>query len=180
MSDIQLDPRARHGGSTVQRELEVGFVAALTTTGEVKTATVDIPIATTATSEFVDITDRIKSIVADSEIESGFALVSTPHTTCALIVNEAEPGFLEDFARALEAIAPQQGTYAHNDAPHAEEFEAPNGYAHVRAAFLSSPSVLLPVRDAELVLGRWQRIFFVELDRARPRTCHVTLVGRAG
>jgi secondary thiamine-phosphate synthase enzyme len=164
----------------VQRELEVGFVAALTQTGEVKTASLDIPIATTATSELVDITDRISSIVADSGIENGFALVSTPHTTCALIVNEAEAGFIDDFVRALEAIAPKDGAYAHNDAPHAEEFEAPNGYAHVRAAFLSSPSVLLPIRDAALVLGRWQRIFFVELDRARPRTCHVTLVGRAG
>jgi secondary thiamine-phosphate synthase enzyme len=164
----------------VQRELEVGWVAALTTTGDVKTASLDIPIATTATSEFIDVTDRVASIVADSGIDTGFALVSTPHTTCALIVNEAESGFLKDFARALEAIAPEKGAYAHNDAPHAEEFEAPNGYAHVRAAFLSSPSVLLPIRDAGLALGRWQRIFFVELDRARPRTCHVTLVGRAG
>jgi thiamine phosphate synthase YjbQ (UPF0047 family) len=40
--------------------------------------------------------------------------------------------------------------------------------------------VLLPVRNGKLALGRWQRIFFVELDRARPRTCQVTLVGRAG
>jgi secondary thiamine-phosphate synthase enzyme len=164
----------------MQRELEVGLVAALTTTGDVKTASLDIPITTTATSELIDVTDRVRSIVEDSGIETGFALVSTPHTTCALIVNEAEPGFLEDFARALEAIAPEQAPYEHNSAPHAEEFEAPNGYAHVRAAFLSSPSVLLPVREAELVLGRWQRIFFVELDRARPRTFHITLVGRAG
>ena len=163
----------------MQQEIEVGLIATLATTGEVQTASADIPIATTCTSDVIDITDRIGTIVGDTGIIEGFALVSAPHTTCAVMVNEAEPGFLEDFRRALEAIAPQSHDYAHNDAPHAEEFEAPNGYAHVRAAFLSSHSVLLPVRSGELALGRWQRIFFVELDRARPRICQLTLVGRA-
>jgi secondary thiamine-phosphate synthase enzyme len=164
----------------MHQELEVGLIASLATTGEVQTTSVDIPIATTATSEMIDVTDRVGSIVTDSGIEEGLALISVPHTTCAIIVNEAEPGFLKDFMRALEAIAPQAEEYEHNAAPHAEEFEAPNGYAHVRAAFLSSHSVLLPVRAGALALGRWQRVFFVELDRARPRTCQVTLVGRAG
>jgi secondary thiamine-phosphate synthase enzyme len=163
----------------MQRELEVGLITTLATNGEVQTASADIAIATTCTSDVIDCTERIASIVADAGIVEGIALVSAPHTTCAVIVNEAEPGFLEDFKRALDAIAPQDKEYAHNDAPHAEEFEAPNGYAHVRAAFLSSHSVLLPVRNGKLALGRWQRIFFVELDRARPRTCQVTLVGRA-
>jgi len=163
----------------MQQELEVGLIATLATTGEVQTASADIAIATTCTSDVIDITDRIGAIVGDTGIIEGLALVSAPHTTCAVIVNEAEPGFVEDFKRALEAIAPQSHQYAHNDAPHAEEFEAPNGYAHVRAAFLSSHSALLPVRNGKLALGRWQRIFFVELDRARPRTCQVTLVGRA-
>jgi len=31
----------------------------------------------------------------DTGIVEGFALISAPHTTCAIIVNEAEPGFLE-------------------------------------------------------------------------------------
>ncbi len=162
----------------MQQELEVGLIA-LATTGEVQAASADIAIATTCTSDLIDITDRVGAIVADTGIVEGIALVSAPHTTCAVIVNEAEPGFIDDFKAALEAIAPQSREYAHNDAPHAEEFEAPNGYAHVRAAFLSSHSALLPVRNGKLALGRWQRIFFVELDRARPRTCQVTLVGRA-
>ena len=163
----------------MQRELEVGLIASLTTTGEVQTASADIPIATTQTSDVIDVTERIAAFVESSGVDEGFALISAPHTTCAVILNEAEPGFIEDFKRALESIAPQGNTYAHNEAPHAEEFEAPNGYAHVRAAFLSSHSVLLPVREGGLALGRWQRIFFVELDRARPRTCQITLVGRA-
>lgn len=115
--------------------------------------------------------------MASSGVETGIALISSPHTTCAVIVNEKEPGFTRDLVDALERLAPVDAHYAHNDAPHDEEDEAPNGYAHVRAAFLSSPSVTLPVREGALALGRWQRVFFVELDRARPRRVQVTIVG---
>lgn len=155
------------------------LAAAFSTTGSVRTASVDIPIRTTATSELIDITDSVNAILAEASIDDGLALISSPHTTCAVIVNESEPGFTRDFVSALERFAPAGAHYEHNDAPHDEEDEAPNGYAHVRAAFLSSPSITLPVRAGALALGRWQRIFFVELDRARARRVQVTLLGSA-
>ena len=145
--------------------------------GDPGAVSTDFAIHTTRTSDLIDITDRVATAVGEADLETGVALVSSPHTTCAVIVNEAEDGFVADFRRALDNLAPADADYDHNDAPHAEEFEQPNGYAHVRAAFLSSPSVLLPIVDGELALGRWQRIFFVELDRARPRSCRVTLLG---
>lgn len=138
----------------------------------------DFTITTERTSQLVDITDRVAAVVSEADIQTGLVLISSPHTTCAIIVNESEPGFFNDLERALERLAPRDAHYEHNDAPHAEEYEAPNGYAHVRAAFLSSPSVLLPISAGKLALGRWQRVFFVELDRARPRQCRVTLLGR--
>jgi len=146
--------------------------------GDPGAVSTDFQIRTTATSELIDITDRVAATVSEADMDTGIALVSSPHTTCAVIVNEAEDGFIRDLQRTLERIAPADAEYEHNDAPHAEEFEAPNGYAHVRAAILSSPSVLLPIVDGELALGRWQRIFFVELDRPRARSCRVTLLGR--
>lgn len=146
--------------------------------GESGAVSTDFAVDTSRTTELIDISDRVAAIVSEADVGMGIALVSSPHTTCAIIVNEAEDGFIKDLEDALERFAPVDAHYAHNDAPHAEEFEAPNGYAHVRAALLSSPSVLLPVVDGTLALGRWQRIFFVELDRARPRTCRVTLLGR--
>jgi secondary thiamine-phosphate synthase enzyme len=162
----------------MQRSSEAILLSAFTT-GEARTASFEISLKTKATSELIDITEHVRALVGETDIESGIALVSSPHTTCAVIVNEAEDGFSRDFQRALEALAPADAHYDHNAAPHAEEWEAPNGHAHVRAAFLSSPSVTLPIRDGGLVLGRWQRVFFVELDRARPRTCQITLLGRA-
>lgn len=154
--------------------------AFLSSDGHVRTASVDLSIATRETSELIDITDQVRAVVGEADIETGIVLVASPHTTCAVIVNEAEEGFTRDFVRALERMAPADGEYDHDNAPHDEEFEGPNGYAHVRAAIMSSPSVLLPIAGSALSLGRWQRIFFVELDRARPRTCRITVVGRSG
>ena len=146
-------------------------------TGDTGATSFDFSLETTTTTDLIDITDRVAATVSEADMETGIAMVSSPHTTCAVIVNEAEPGFIRDFQAALERLAPIDATYEHNDAPHPAEDESPNGYAHVRAAFLSSPSVLLPIVEGRLALGRWQRIFFVELDSARPRTCRITLLG---
>lgn len=35
----------------------------------------------------------------------------------------------------------------------------------------------IPVEGAELTLGAWQRVLFIELDRARDRRWLVTVVG---
>ena len=163
----------------MQRSEGASLVAAFDTiTGETRTASADIAIFTAATSQLIDITDQVAAIVAEADIAAGLALISSPHTTCAVIVNEAEAGFIRDLAHALERLAPEDDHYDHDAAPHDADYEQPNGYAHIRSAFLSSPSVMLPIRDGMLALGRWQRIFFVELDHARPRTCQVTLLGR--
>lgn len=155
-------------GPSVARELDAGRV----TQGE-------FAVRTLGTDELLDVSDQANAVVRASRCVAGVALISVPHTTCALLVNEDEPGFRADLKAALERLAPRHGRFEHDLAPHDGEDEQPNGYAHVRAALLSSHSVLLPVRGGELGLGRWQRIFVLELDGARPRTVHVTVLGSA-
>src|SRR2546425_9291109 len=103
-------------------------------------------IRTTGEGELVDVTGTVTEIVEESGIRTGILLASTPHTTCALVVNEDEPGVREDIRRALERLAPRDAGYAHDHAPHDGEDESPNGFAHVRAALLCANSVMLPVR----------------------------------
>jgi len=50
-----------------------------------------------------------------------------------------------------------------------------NGRSHVRGSIIGSTSVTLPVVDSEIILGRWQRLFFVELDCARSRRLFVQI-----
>lgn len=133
--------------------------------------------------EFVDVTDDVADVVSRSRVRNGMALVYSPHTTCAVLVNERESGFIEDFDRLLEQLVPVQGTYRHDDMERRTEnleddpHDVPNGHAHCRQALVGSTSQAIPIVDGELLLGRWQRVFFLELDRARDRRVLIQVMG---
>lgn len=143
-----------------------------------------VRLRTESRLQFVDLTDIVRERVRRSGIVHGLATVQTRHTTTAIVVNENEPLLLEDLARCLERWAPRDGKYGHNDfvarADVAAE-ESENGDAHCRAVLLGA-SESVAILDGTLELGRWQRVFLVELDGPRPREVVITLmgVGRAG
>ncbi|HEX5260153.1 MAG TPA: secondary thiamine-phosphate synthase enzyme YjbQ [Gaiellales bacterium] len=133
--------------------------------------------------EFIDVTDEVRDVVAGSDIENGMALVYSPHTTSVVVINERESGFMEDLRELLEQVAPREGRYYRHDdltirteGLDGDPHEIPNGHAHCRAALMST-SQTIPVVDGDLRLGRWQRIFFCELDRARPRKVFIQVIG---
>ena len=139
-----------------------------------------IAIASERPTQFVDLTAQLEAFVADSGIRLGLLNVQTLHTTTAIIVNEHEPLLLTDFTTLLEDIAPAHTGYRHDD-PTARTVnvtlgERPNGHAHCRALLLP-PSACLNVVDGRLQLGRWQRVFFVDLDGPRTRQLSVVLFG---
>ena len=101
--------------------------------------------------------------------------MASRHTTAAIVVNEHEPELLRDLDAFLGILAPEGGLYAHNHVPCGPE-EQPNGHAHCQALVLNA-SVSLPISDGQLSLGRYQRIFLVELDHARPRIVQMLVMG---
>ena len=133
--------------------------------------------------QFIDITDQIAEIVNDSGILDGWVNIQTQHTTTAIIVNEHEPLLLEDMKDLLERFARQQHAYRHNDfnvrTVNMQPDEQPNGHSHCRALFLRA-SETLNVVEGKLNLGRWQRIFFIELDCPRLRNVSVMVMGQSG
>jgi secondary thiamine-phosphate synthase enzyme len=131
----------------------------------------------------VDVTEDVLGVVERAEVRNGMALVYSPHTTCAILINEHESGFSDDFAELLDDLAPSSGrSYRHDDLGiRTEGLEddpghLPNGHSHCRAGLLSS-SQTIPIIDGRLMLGRWQRIFFCELDRSRPRRIFIQVMG---
>jgi secondary thiamine-phosphate synthase enzyme len=141
-----------------------------------------LTIVTSQPTEFVDITEPLNALIARAGIRVGFANIQTLHTTTGVIVNEAEPLLLADFADLFERLAPACGSYRHDDLEKRTVNLAPgersNGHAHCRAVLLS-PSATVNVVDDTLQLGRWQRVFLVELDGPRSRAISVTLLGEA-
>jgi secondary thiamine-phosphate synthase enzyme len=141
-----------------------------------------IQVQTSACFDAVDLTGRVEDIVAASSIERGLVFVQSLHTTAAIVVNEDEPLLWEDIRGTLERLAPLRGRYRHDDfavrTVNMTPDEMPNGHAHCKALFLPT-SVALAICGGRLVLGRWQRVFLLELDRARPRTVAVLAQGVA-
>lgn len=142
-----------------------------------------IHVTTRHPTEFVDLTDRLERLVADAGVRVGILNVQTLHTTTAVVVNEHEPLPLTDFQALLEAAAPGDGRYRHDDTTartvNVTDAERPNGHAHCRALLLPS-SACLNVTRGRLLLGQWQRVFFVELDGPRERDLSVLIVGEGG
>ena len=137
-------------------------------------------LSTCHPTEFIDVTDQLQSFVADCGLRVGIINVQTLHTTTGIVVNEHEPLLLGDFQAFLEETAPCDGRYRHDDAAlrivNLTEQERANGHAHCRALLLPS-SAALNVSRGRLVLGRWQRVFFVELDGPRERDVSLLVYG---
>jgi secondary thiamine-phosphate synthase enzyme len=133
--------------------------------------------------EFVDVTDDLLDLVGRSEISNGMALVYSPHTTCSVLINERESGFIRDFEDLVERMVPKEADYRHDDLAlrtenlEDDDHDVPNGHAHCRQGLLASSSQAIPIVDGALQLGRWQRVFLLELDRARDRRVLMQVIG---
>jgi secondary thiamine-phosphate synthase enzyme len=140
----------------------------------------ELELETTAAPSFHDITEEVSAIVAESGVTFGHVTIYSCHTTASIRINEHEPLLLRDMARTLRQIAPSDAYYEHNDFGrrtvnmHADE--AANGHSHCQHLFLST-SETVPVIDGKPQLGRWQSIFFIELDQPKLRQVLVTVVG---
>lgn len=143
--------------------------------------TEQLVIRTETAPQFIDLTDRIQTIVRESGIQHGQVVVFTRHTTAAIRINENEPELMRDFVAFLERVAPEGHPYFHNDfevrTVNMTDDECANAHAHCRQLFMAT-SETVPIVDGELCLGTWQRIFLVELDHSRDRSVIVQVLGQ--
>ena len=131
-------------------------------------------------TQFIDLTPDLEAFAAASGIQSGLLNIQSLHTTAAIVVNEYEPLLLTDITRLLERLAPVNVIYRHDNITLRTDncvlTEPPNGHSHCRALLLGS-TVAVNVFNGQLQLGRWQRVFLVELDGPRTRDVSVLLLG---
>ncbi len=139
-----------------------------------------INLKTATTLDFIDITDKIQKILKNIKIKNGIVNIQSLHTTMAIIVNEAEPLLISDIKKMLERIAPRTMRYMHDNfdirTVNMCDGECDNGHSHCKAAHLPV-SQLLNILGGKLQIGQWQRVFAIELDRARPRKVALQIIG---
>lgn len=120
----------------------------------------EISLRTTSRVEMIDITGSVQKVIAAQQIEEGFCLIYTPHTTAAITINEnADPDVPRDIVAALDKAVPLSAHYRHAEG---------NSAAHVKSSVVGASEMVI-IENGRLVLGTWQSIFFCEFDGPRTR-----------
>ncbi len=121
---------------------------------------------------FINITDQIEELVAESGVVEGLCLVNAMHITASVFVNDAESGLLQDFESWLEEIAPHEplSNYRHNLT--GED----NGDAHLKRTIMGR-EVVVAITKGQLDFGPWEQIFYGEFDGRRRKRILVKIIG---
>ncbi len=131
-----------------------------------------IKINSNGENDMVDITDQTLKAVHETNLKDGIVTVFVSGSTGAITTIEYEPGLRSDFPKMLNRIVPRNIDYEHDKTWHDG-----NGHSHVRASLIG-PSLTIPFKDGNLILGTWQQIVFFELDtRSRERTITIQMIG---
>ena len=131
---------------------------------------------------FLDITEKINKAIKKVSVKQGFVFVNAKHTTLGIVINEiAEPNLLEDILNhTLHSIPEDKRStrvssnykrpttdYHHRcqDNPYCDEMDEDyNAAAHIRALTFSHPSVVVPILNGKLELGKYQQVAAFEFD----------------
>ncbi len=110
-----------------------------------------------------DITPEVRKFVRESGVDEGAVLVFNVGSTGAITTIEYEPGLKKDFPRIMDRIAPYGEDYEHH-----KTWGDDNGSSHVKASIVG-PSIVVPFKNGELILGTWQQIVVVNFDTRKRR-----------
>ncbi len=124
--------------------------------------------------DLIEITEKIRDLVRQSEVRSGLIHLFLQHTSASLLIQEnADPDVRLDLLAYFEKLAPEGDGYIHNA-------EGPDDMpAHIRTA-LTATSLSLPVIDGELALGTWQGVYVFEHRQAPHRRRIVVTIVKEG
>jgi secondary thiamine-phosphate synthase enzyme len=129
-------------------------------------------IKTRGENDMIDITGETSKAVEESKLKDGIVTVFVSGSTAAITTIEYEPGLTQDFPRMLSRIAPKDIEYEHDNT-----WRDGNGHSHVRASLIG-PSLTIPFKDGDLILGTWQQIILLETDtRQRERKIILQIIG---
>ena len=117
---------------------------------------------------FIEITSELARWLESIAGESGLLTVFACHTSASLTIQEnADPNVRQDLLDTLDALAPEDRRYAHEE-------EGPDDMPSHIKAMLTSVSLGIPVKDGRMALGTWQGVYLIE-HRASPHRRSVVL-----
>ncbi len=126
--------------------------------------------------ELYNVTDRVSELLKRHDVNEGFVMLSSLHTTLALFVNEWQSALLHDIKAMLDRVVRPSDEWRHND-PQFSDCDRQNAHAHLQATLLGH-ALSFPVSKGKLVLGQFQAVIAAELDGPRNRDLSVQIIGR--
>jgi thiamine phosphate synthase YjbQ (UPF0047 family) len=149
-----------------------------------KTFLKELKFPSTEHTYLKDITEDVREAITKAKVNSGFVFVSSKHTTLGIVVNEiAEPNLLQDVLhhtlhhipedrRSTRVFGKKDYQHPTTDYKHRcqdnpfcdEQDEDYNAASHIRALTFSHASVVVPIREGKLELGKYQQIAIFEFD----------------
>src|ERR1700712_4716145 len=117
----------------------------------------------------VDLTDAVRRFCQSRG--DGLCNVFVPHATAGVAILETGAGSDDDFVDALERLLPRDDRYRHSHG------SPGHGADHVLPGIVA-PSVTIPVQAGQPLLGTWQSVVLVDLNRDNPRrSVRISFVG---
>ncbi len=118
----------------------------------------------------VDISEQVRTAVAESGVEAGICVVIAPHTTAGVTLNSGlDPATPADLVSEFKRLVPKRVDFVH-------QYDTPADAAgHIKAALVGQ-SVTLAIDGGELLLGWSQSVMFFEFDGPRKRQAQVKII----
>ena len=117
----------------------------------------------------IEITDKVRKLVKDSNINEGVCRIFVPHTTAGITINEnADPAVIKDIVDFLGKLIPKSSFFSHLEG---------NSDAHIKSS-LTGFSLDILIHENNMILGTWQGIMFAEFDGPRNRSVFVQIQGK--
>ena len=123
--------------------------------------------------ELINLTSQVQDAVRATRVREGLVLVSSMHTTFALMVNEWQEALLQDIKEMLGSVVPADRKYRHND-PRQSDCDRKNAHSHLQATLLGH-SLSFGVIGGKLSIGQFQAVIGAELDGPRERQVTVQI-----
>ncbi len=120
----------------------------------------DVIDVDTSRRRIVDLTDAVRRFCGTHR--DGLCNVFVPHATAGVAIIETGAGSDDDLLDTLEWLLPRDDRYRHSHGSFG------HGADHVLPA-LVSPSVTVPVQAGRPLLGTWQSVVLVDLNRDNPQ-----------
>jgi secondary thiamine-phosphate synthase enzyme len=126
-----------------------------------------LTINTEKNKQVVDITGVINDLLAKNSYHNGLCFLFVTHTTCAITTADLDPGTDKDYLKAFSEMIPKL------------QYNHPHDPSHVGDHIVSTligTSLYVPVQNASMVLGTYQKIVLFEFSGPRERTLLVNYI----